>query len=71
VDIATTLEGLVGLTAIASSASFPDTAVTLRFGVGTAAVASVAVARAPAKASVIVKDVVVRKRPRILDSPFW
>src|SRR5215510_239628 len=69
VDMATTLEGLVGLTAIASSASFPGMAVTLRFGVGAAAVASVAVARAPARASVIVKDLFVKERPRIFDSP--
>src|SRR5437870_10944279 len=66
VDIATTLEGLVGLTAIACSASFPGIAVTLKFESGAAAVASVAVARAPAKASVIVEDVLARNRPRIL-----
>src|SRR6266536_1197663 len=41
-------------------------AVTLKFVIGPAAVASVAVARAPAKASTIVEDVLVRNRRRIV-----
>jgi hypothetical protein len=65
VDIATTFEGLVGLTAIASSASLPGMAVTLRFE-GGAAAASVAVANARANPSTIVEDVDARNRPRIL-----
>src|SRR5436190_456151 len=69
VAIATTFEGSVGLTAIASSASLPGMAVTLKFGAGAAAVASVAVARAPAKASTIIEDVLVRNWPRILSPP--
>src|SRR5206468_8130241 len=69
VDIATTFDGLAGLTAIASSASFPGMAVTLRLGGGTAPVARVAVARAPAAASMIVEDVLVRNRPHMLSPP--
>src|SRR5512133_4100272 len=65
VDIATTFEGLVGLTAIASSASLPGMAVTLRFE-GGAAAASVAIANARASPSTIVEDVDARNRPRIL-----
>src|SRR5207248_2822343 len=69
VDIATTFEGLVGLTAIASSASFPGMAVALKLGNGPAAVARVAVAKAPARARMIVEDVLVRNQPRILSPP--
>ena len=65
VDIATTFEGLVGLTAIASSASLPGMAVTLRFE-GAAAAANVAVANARANPSTIMEDVDARNRPRIL-----
>jgi hypothetical protein len=64
VDIATTFEGLVGLTAIAFSASLPGIAVTLKFE-GGAAVASVAVANATANPSTIVEDLDARNRRRI------
>src|SRR5947207_4005211 len=65
VDIATTFEGLVGLTAMAFSASLPGMAVTLTFE-GGAAAASVAVPNARANPSMIVEDVDARNRPRIL-----
>src|SRR3954464_15831583 len=65
VDIATTFDGLAGLTAIAFSASFPGMAVTLRLEGGTAAAARVAMTRAPANASTIVEDVLVRNRPHM------
>src|SRR6476659_45070 len=65
VDIATTFERLVGLTAIASSASLPGMAVTLRFE-GGAAAASVAAANATANPRTIVEDLDARNRPRIL-----
>src|SRR5213083_3562827 len=64
VDIATTFEGLVGLTAIAFSASLPGMAVTLMFE-GAAAAANVAVANATANPRTIVEDVDARNRPRI------
>src|SRR5439155_11994118 len=64
VDIATTFEGLVGLTAIACSASLPGMAVTLKFE-GGAAAASVAVANATANPSTIAEDVEMRNRLRI------
>src|SRR5512132_4134473 len=69
VDIATTFDGSAGLTAIASSASFPGMAVTLKLGNGPAAPARVAVAKAPANASMIVEDVLARNRPHILSPP--
>jgi hypothetical protein len=65
VDIATTFEGLVGLTAIASSASLPGIAVTLKFE-GGAAAASVAVANATANPRTSTEDVDARNRPLIL-----
>src|SRR6266566_1676860 len=68
VDIATTFEGFVGLTAIAFSASLPGLTVTLKFE-GGAAAASVAVANARANPSTIVEDVDARNRPRIFCSP--
>jgi hypothetical protein len=46
-------------------------AVTFRFGTGVAEVASVAIARAPAKATMIVENDLVRNRPRMFVSPFW
>ena len=62
VDIVTTFDGFVGLTAIASSASFPGLTLVSKFGIGAAAVASAAIARAPANARTIVE----KSRPRML-----
>src|SRR5437773_6007983 len=71
VDIATTFDGFVGLTAIACSASFPGLAVTSKFVTGAAAVARAAVARAPANTRTIVEE----NRPRMLSpslvEPAW
>src|SRR5690242_12038282 len=53
-DIATTLDGSVGLTAIASSASLPAKVLVSKFGGGGAAAASPAMASAMASPSTIV-----------------